>query len=165
MNKHKLTAIMCLLFINLPLWAQTYSTACFEVVELKKGFFALNTSYKSDLVNWYQSVFGMEVVKEFTATDGESFGIILKKNGQIVEIIHSKGISKADIAYRVEQSSENAGFRKIGIYAEVDLVDLKTCLESAGISAGRIYHDKDLKIKLLHLIDPEGNQLEIVGPE
>lgn len=167
MNKKLFFKLICLLLlsIKLPVWAQSPSQECFENIEFQKGFLALNTSYDSELANWYKSNFDMETVKEFASSNGESFGIILKKDEQIIEIIHSKSTSEADISQGHVQSSGHAGFQKGGIFTESDLQDLQRCLKAAGISAGRIYHDRELKLKLLHLIDPEGNQFEIISPE
>lgn len=165
MNKIYFLPVLFSLVINYPSWAQSAISNCFEDIELKKGFVALNTTYDSRLVDWYQSTFGMEVVKEFNSSNGESFGIILQKDEHLVEIIHNKSISKKDITHRIIQASENAGYRKIGIFTNADLENLRECLKTVPIDAGRIYHDMELKIKLLHLIDPEGNQIEIISPE
>lgn len=165
MNKIYFLPALFFLVINHPSLAQSSESNCFEDVEFKKGFVALNTTYDSKLVNWYQSTFGMEVVKEFKSSNGESFGIILKKDGQYVEIIHSKSTLKWDITRRLIEGTESAGYRKIGIFTNTDLENLRECLKTAQLDAGRIYHDRELKIKLLHLIDPEGNQLEIISQE
>lgn len=52
---------------------------------------------------------------------------------------------------------------KFGFYTDANQIDLKACLKSKNINAGRIFRDNILGIDLLQVIDPEGNILEIIS--
>ena len=59
-------------------------------------------------------------------------------------------------------SEESKGISKVGIFTNADLPRLKKCLVNAGINATRIWHDKNLAIDLLQVIDPDGNLFELI---
>lgn len=158
----KLTLILVLLFSQVT-FAQTPPSHCFTDLIFGKAFLAINTDQESDLVFWYQETFGMEVLKRFQSEDGTTVGVILKKNNFYVEILHSSKI-REDFK---EQSGQivKRGIKKVGIFVDKPVEEFQTCLKNHNLKVGRIFHDREMGVKLLHLTDPEGNELEIISEE
>jgi len=136
---------------------------CLSNVELEPSFIAFTTHNNSELGKWYKNTFGLEIVKEFTFPDGSATGVLMRKGEFVVEIFfRNDALNKSDLkpGSNAEQWS---GFMKFGFYTDANLIDLKTCLVSRNINAGRIFRDDNLSVDLLQVIDPEGNTLEIIS--
>ncbi|OUR94260.1 hypothetical protein A9Q87_01030 [Flavobacteriales bacterium 34_180_T64] len=136
---------------------------CLSKISLEPSFIAFTTHKDSELGNWYKNTFGLEIVKEFTFPDGSATGVLMKKDEFVVEIFYrNDALKKSDI--KPDSNSEQwSGFMKFGFYTDANLKDLKVCLKSKHINAGRIFRDDNLGIDLLQVIDPEGNVLEIIS--
>ena len=136
---------------------------CFDKVIIEPGFIAFTTKKESKLADWYQAMFGLNVVKEFSFPDGTVNGVLMNKNEFIVEIFkRDDALDKNDYVLKAKQGQWQ-GVMKFGVYTNANLPRLKQCLNSRGIEAGRIYNDEKLNIDLLHVTDPEQNILEIIS--
>ncbi len=156
-NKSYYFIVLWLLFTG-----QAQASSCFDGHTLEPNFIALATDSNSSLASWYQKVFALETVKEFAFPDGSVTGKLMRKGEFVVEIFARKKIfDKAD--YQSLSSAEHwRGVMKFGFYTDAKLSKLKQCLISKGIKAGRIYHDENLKVDLLQILDPENNILEVI---
>ncbi|TBW27387.1 VOC family protein [Gramella sp. KN1008] len=132
---------------------------CFNELKFESGFIAITTHYNSELAKWYEESFGMNSIKEFTSKDGRSFGIILRRDQFVVEIIHAKELKEN----QGPSSEVRSGLLKFGVYVNADLFSLKDCLLKEGVKAGRIFRDEELGEELLLVRDPEGNMIEIIS--
>lgn len=136
---------------------------CFTGVNIEPGFVAFTSNQGSDLASWYKKIFQLNTVKEFSFPDGSVTGTLMQRRGFIVEVFNRKvPIIPEDIKPNNHRSDWN-GFMKVGIFTDADLSSLKACLVNHNVKATRIYDDQKLKIKLLQVIDPENNFLEIIS--
>jgi len=136
---------------------------CLNKVHLEPSFIAFTTHKNSKLGNWYKNTFGLEIVKEFAFPDGSVTGILMRKGEFVVEIFYRNDVLKKSDFKPDSNSEQWSGFMKFGFYTDTNLIDLKTCLKSKNINAGRIFRDDNLGVDLLQVIDPEGNVLEIIS--
>lgn len=136
---------------------------CLSKIILEPSFIAVTTHKDSGLGKWYQSTFGLEVVKEFAFPDGSTTGILMKKDEFVVEIFYRKDALKKRNFMPDSNAEQWSGFMKFGFYTNANLIQLKECLKSKAINAGRIFRDENLGVDLLQVIDPEGNVLEIIS--
>ena len=143
--------------------AQSKNENCFKNVKLESGFVAFSSSQKSNIANWYQKVFDLEIVKEFTFPDGTITGKLMKKDEFAIEVFNRKKIFKRKDYKPISKSEEWKGIMKFGIYTNANLPSLKKCLKNNNINAGRIFKDINLGINLLLIRDPEGNLIEIIS--
>ncbi|MCM8567758.1 hypothetical protein NE848_00075 [Gramella jeungdoensis] len=139
------------------------SQNCFSKLEFESGFIAITTSKDSDLANWYRQNFGMEQVKEFTSANGNSSGIILRKDKFVLEILFRNKLIERKQFRPGAQNEEWDGLLKFGVYTNADLLVLKQCLLERGVNAGRIFRDDELGEDLLLVKDPEGNMMELIS--
>ncbi len=136
---------------------------CLSKTLLEPSFIAFTTHKDSELGTWYKNTFGLEIVKEFAFPDGSVTGVLMKKDEFVVEIFYrNDALKKSDLKPN-SNSEQWSGFMKFGFYTDANLIDLKACLKSENINAGRIFRDDNLGIDLLQVIDPEGNVLEIIS--
>lgn len=154
--------VVLVLMTSCIIQAQETET-CFDAVKLEPAFIAFSTSKDSKLGTWYQETFGLEIVKEFSFPDGSVTGVLMKRDEFVVELFYRKnGYDTKDYVPN-SKSDEWKGFMKFGMYTNANLKELRDCLKKKGVNAGRIYNDKNLKVDLLQVIDPEGNVLEIIS--
>ena len=165
-SAHKTTKLLGLFFICLNLTsASVYAqnSTCFNEVVIEPGFIAFTTNKESKLADWYQTTFGLSVVKEFSFADGTVNGILMNKGEFIVEVFNREDAFEAsDYAQKVKPEQWR-GVMKFGIFTNANLSILKQCLNNNGIEAGRIFEDEKLGIDLLQVIDPEQNVIEIIS--
>ncbi|MEG9329154.1 VOC family protein [Salinimicrobium catena] len=155
----RLFTLLVLLLIFNSANAQTGVPTCFNDLRFDKIFFAIDTHKESELVGWYQKVFGMKVLKKFESEDKKVTGIILQKNDLYIEILHNNG-SGSEFSGKTGN-----GLKKVGLFVDHPVEDLKDCLRRKDLQVGRIFHDREMGVKLLHLTDPEGNELEIISAD
>lgn len=138
-------------------------TNCLSNISLEPSFIAFTTHKNSGLGDWYQNTFGLEIVKEFTFTDGSATGILMKKDEFVVEIFYRNDVLIKSDLMPDSNAEQWSGFMKFGFYTNTNLIQLKECLNSKTIHAGRIFRDDNLGVDLLQVLDPEGNVLEIIS--
>lgn len=166
-TKHKTIKVkryvtVLIFFFYLLLTGQAQASSCFDNHTLEPNFIALATDSNSSLANWYQQTFALETVKTFTFSDGSVTGKLMRKGYFVVEVFARKKIFDRN-DYQDSSSAEHwRGVMKFGFYTDAELPKLKQCLISKGIKASRIYHDENLKVDLLQVLDPENNILEII---
>jgi hypothetical protein len=166
-TKHKIVkvkshvAVLTFLFYLL-LSGQVQASSCFQSHTLEPNFIALATDSKSSLANWYQQVFALETVKTFAFPDRSVTGKLMRKGDFVVEIFARKKIFDRNDYQDLSSAEHWRGVMKFGFYTDAELPKLKQCLLNKGINAGRIYHDENLKVDLLQVLDPEKNILEII---
>lgn len=164
---NKLGLLIFSLAAALPVQAHTEtiqpSTNCFANVTLEPGFVAFTSHKKSTLDQWYRRVFNLEIVKEFSFPDGSVDGLLMKNNELVIEIFKRDDVFEGKTFSPKAKPAQWAGVKKVGIYSNAKLDTLKQCLLKQGVQAGRIYDDKNLGIRLLHVTDPESNNLEIIS--
>lgn len=136
--------------------AQQGSGSCFSRTEFAPAFIALYSEPDSDLVSWYTNLFGMEVIKTFTSTDGSHTGTILQKDQVFIEILEQERISD-----QLEEGKK--GIKKFGLFINSPVQEIKACLRQEGFGPGRIFQDVEMDFFLLHIRDPEGNELELIS--
>ena len=136
---------------------------CFSQVIFEPGFVAFSSPKGSSLGNWYQKIFNLKTVKEFSFPDGSITGKLMKKDEFAIEVFNRKKIFDGKNYEPTSKSDEWKGIMKFGIYTNANLVSLKKCLKNNGVNAGRIYNDSNLGIKLLLIKDPEENFIEIIS--
>ncbi len=157
----KYLSVFIILFnFSLSLSAQVSPSECFKNVEFDRTFIALDTHRESELVSWYQKIFGMNVLKKFESKNKTVRGVILQKNNLYVEILHNSELSRDSSNHKA-----GPGIQKAGFFVDQPVEKLKNCLQSRSIETGRIFHDHEMGMKLLRLTDPEGNDLEIISKE
>jgi hypothetical protein len=137
--------------------------SCFENISVEANFIAFTTTKNSDLATWYQQLFVLDTVKEFAFPDGKTTGVLMHKKDFIIEVFF-----KEDVLIGQQQAPQSTneqwqGINKVGVFTDADLPKLQLCLQKSGISATRIWQDKNLPIDLLQVIDPEKNVLEIIS--
>lgn len=149
MNRFFLYLAACLF----PFWIQAQQT-CFTQTDFEPGFVAIVTQPETQLHTWYMDLLGMELIKEFSS--GDHTGKILKRGPLYVEILSYKtAVSCTGGPFR--------GIKKTGIFINTPVQEIKSCLLQNGVQAGRIFHDREMGFYLLHLVDPEGNELELLS--
>ena len=165
-NKMKKTTWILLLAISMNTYSQedkTQSQNCFKDIDIEPSFIAFSTTKGSDLGNWYQNLFNLETVKEFAFPDGSITGKLMRKKEFVVELFFREKIYDTKKKIPKSTKEEWNGIMKFGIYTTANLRSLKKCLKEKNINARRIFNDKDLKIDLLHVKDPEANSFEIIS--
>ena len=135
-------------------------TNCFTDIDLSDNFIAIETSFESNLADWYQELFELETVKKIIFPDGNTKMALMKKNNFIVEVFNKKSITSLEA-----KNPNEKGYMKFGIFCNVNLADLKKCLVQNNIKATRIFKDDNLKLDLLSVKDPEGNYFEIISAQ
>lgn len=155
----RLFTLLVLLLIFNSANAQTEDSTCFKDLSFDKIFFAINTYKESELVAWYQQVFGMKILKKFESHDKKVTGVILQKNNLYIEILHNNESGR-----KLSEKTET-GLKKVGLFVDHPVEELQDCLRKKDLQVGRIFHDREMGVKLLHLTDPEGNELEIISEE
>jgi len=138
-------------------------TTCFNEIVIEPSFVAFTTTKESKLADWYQTTFGLNVVKEFSFPDGTVNGVLMHKREFIVEVFNRDDALVGSDYVEKAKPEEWRGVMKYGIYTNANLSLLKQCLINQGIKAGRIFKDEKLGIDLLQVIDPEQNVLEIIS--
>ncbi|SFC67644.1 VOC family protein [Pseudoalteromonas denitrificans] len=133
------------------------ANSCFERKNLEPSFIAINSYKGSNLGKWYQDVFNLKTVKEFAFEGGSATGVLMHNDEFIVEVFFYKN---GDVNKQKPQTK--SGIKKFGMFTNIDLQKLKTCLNAKGVKATRIYNDKNLNIDLLQVIDPSNNVFEII---
>jgi hypothetical protein len=136
---------------------------CFDTVKIEPGLIAFNSSMDSDLGDWYQRLFGLQIVKEFSFPDGAATGVLMRRGEFIIEIFYRADLLQ--LSDEVDQTglSQRHGVMKVGVFTDANLLDLQQCLNAQGVNAGRIFADEKLGIELLQVTDPEQNTLEIIS--
>lgn len=145
----------------------TQPMKCFDNIEVEANFLAFTTEKNSNLANWYQRLFSLSTVKEFAFPYGKTTGVLMHKDDFIVEVFFKQDllIAEQQVAHVTSELSTREAWRginKVGIFTNAYLPTLKKCLVNAGINATRIWHDKNLAIDLLQVIDPDGNVFELI---
>ena len=138
-------------------------TNCLRDISLEPSFIAFTTHTDSGLGDWYQNTFGLEIIKEFTFPDGSATGVLMKKDEFVVEIFYRNDALKKNDLMPDSKAEQWSGFMKFGFYTNANVIQLRECMKSKTIDAGRIYRDDKLGVDLLQVIDPEGNVLEIIS--
>ena len=138
---------------------------CFDDVQLEPGFIAFTSNSDSELGDWYQKLFGLEIAKEFSSADGEMTGVLMHKGEFIVEVFYRADLQPMSDSAQEASSERRRGVLKVGVFTDANLLDLQQCLKKRGTNAGRIFDDKKLRIQLLQVTDPEQNVLEIISRE
>lgn len=163
---NKVLSTTLLLIISIAAFSQApdlESNKCVSSIKLEPAFVTLSTNKSSKIGEWYQSVFDLKIVKEFSSRDSSSTGVLMKKDEFIVEIIYRDDLLDPK-SFKPDSDAEDwKGFMKLGVYTNADLSELKQCLLTRNIKAGRIFSDRELGIDLLQMVDPEGNFLEIIS--
>ncbi|WOH35941.1 hypothetical protein RI844_11165 [Thalassotalea fonticola] len=160
------TLLVTLSFMFLTLTsvrAYAQDPTCFNNVNIEPSFIAFTTTKESKLANWYQTTFGLNIVKEFSFPDGSVTGVLMHKGEFVIEVFNRKDALKKDDFIKKAKTEQWRGVMKFGIYTNANLATLKQCLKNKGIKAGRIFKDEKLNIDLLQVIDPEQNILEIIS--
>ena len=160
------TMLLSLFFICFTLsYTKVYAQnpTCFDNVIIEPSFIAFTTKKESKLADWYQTTFGLNVVKEFAFPDGTVNGFLMQKGEFIVEVFNREDALQGSDYVEKAKPEQWRGVMKFGIYTNANLPILKQCLNNQGVQAGRIYNDKKLNIDLLQVIDPEQNILEIIS--
>lgn len=160
------TLLLSIFFIGFTLSftkAYAQNSTCFDNIIIEPSFIAFTTNKESKLADWYQSTFGLSVVKEFAFPDGTVDGVLMNKSEFIVEVFHREDVLEASHYVQKSKPEQWRGVMKFGIYTNANLTVLKQCLNNQGVKAGRIFKDKKLNIDLLQVIDPEQNILEIIS--
>lgn len=163
---HNVTNLLCMFFVCLTLATtrvHAQDSTCFNNVIIEPGFIAFTTKKESELAYWYQTTFGLNVVKEFTFPDGTVHGVLMHKKEFVVEVFNREDALEANDYVQNAKPEQWRGIMKFGIYTNANLSKLKQCLNNQGVNAGRIFKDKKLNIELLQVIDPEQNMLEIIS--
>ena len=161
--------VLSMLITNNLVTANTFeknaisSEACFKNIKLEANFTAFTTTKNSRLADWYQEVFALSTVKEFSFPDGKTTGILMHKDDFIIEVFFKEDILRSKNQVPQSTSEQWQGVNKVGIFTNADLPTLKQCLIKVGVNASRIWHDKNLPINLLQVEDPDGNVLEIIS--
>jgi hypothetical protein len=161
----KITFLLYLLVISASFASSkvhAQDLTCFNEVNIEPSFIAFTTTKGSKLADWYQTMFGLDIVKEFSFPDGSVTGVLMHKGEFIVEVFNRDDALKKTTYVQNAKQDQWRGVMKFGIYTNADLSLLKQCLIKKGINAGRIYKDKKLNIDLLQVIDPEHNIIEII---
>lgn len=136
---------------------------CFNDIKIEPGFVALTSSRESNLANWYKDLFNLEVVKTFGSGEQSTTGVLMKKGEFALEVFNKKHpVIPEQLKPKTPRSNWN-GISKVGVYTNANLEELKSCLVNDGVKATRIFDDSNLNIKLLLVIDPENNYLEIIS--
>ncbi len=136
---------------------------CFDSVKIEPGFIAFNSSTDSELGGWYQRLFGMEIVKEFSFPEGIATGVLMHRGEFIIEIFYRADLLQSNGDTNQPGPAPRAGVMKVGVFTDANLLDLQQCLKEQGLNAGRIFGDEKLGIDLLQVTDPEQNTLEIIS--
>lgn len=139
------------------------SGTCFEAVKLEPSFIAFTSNKDSQLGAWYQSLFGLEIAKEFSSPDGAVTGVLMHKGDFIVEVFYREDLLQVSDPAHEANSSRRHGVLKVGVFTDANLLDLQQCLTKRGVNAGRIFDDEKLGISLLQVTDPEENTVEIIS--
>jgi hypothetical protein len=161
-RNHSLSVLgVCLVLAGTNVHAQSQS--CFDKVKLEPSFIAFTTKKNSKLGDWYKSIFGLKVAKEFSFPDGTVTGILMQKGEFVVEVFNREDALEGRDYVHNSRPEQWRGFMKFGVYTDANLLDLKQCLEGQGVKAGRIFNDKKLGIDLLQVTDPEQNVIEIIS--
>ena len=135
---------------------------CFDDINIEPGFVALTSSRESNLADWYKDLFNLEVVKTFGSGEQATTGVLMKKGEFALEVFNKKyPVIPEQLKPKIHRSNWN-GISKVGVYTSANLDKLKSCLVADGVKATRIFDDTNLNIKLLLVIDPENNYLEII---
>jgi hypothetical protein len=136
---------------------------CFDHVKIEPGFIAFNSSMNSELGDWYQSLFGLEIVKEFSFPDGAVTGVLMHRGEFIIEIFYWADRLQLSDEVHEPGLAQRHGVLKVGVFTDANLLDLQQCLKGQGVNAGRIFADEKLGIDLLQVTDPDQNTLEIIS--
>ena len=153
--------IICFSLFHSKAYAE--NATCFSKVTIEPSFIAFTTKKESKLADWYQSTFGLKIVKEFAFPDGTVNGLLMQKGEFVVEVFNRDDALEASDYVQKSKPEQWRGVMKFGIYTNANLPILKQCLINQGVQAGRIYNDTKLNIDLLQVIDPEQNVLEIIS--
>jgi hypothetical protein len=170
---NRLSKIHCGRVISLGLWglasvlfcSSVYARpgACFDSVKIEPGFIAFNSNMDSELDDWYQRLFGMEIVKEFSFPDGAATGVLMRRGEFIIEVFYRADLLQPSGDVYKPDPAQRVGVMKVGVFTDANLLDLQQCLKEQGLNAGRIFGDEKLGIDLLQITDPEQNTLEIIS--
>jgi hypothetical protein len=136
---------------------------CFDHVKIEPGFIAFNSNMNSELGDWYQSLFGLEIVKEFSFPDGAVTGVLMHRDEFIIEVFYRADLPQLSDEAHEAGPAQRHGVMKVGVFTDANLLDLQQCLKGQGVNAGRIFADEKLGIGLLQITDPEKNTLEIIS--
>lgn len=145
---------ICILSANTIVQASAQN--CFADVKLEPAFIAYTSKKESGLGAWYQKVFGLEIVKEFSFPDGSVTGVLMRKDEFVVEVFYHDSAKSIQVEHP-------EGVKKWGVFSNANLSVLKQCLTTSGVKAGRIWKDKNLGIDMLQVIDQRNNVLEIIA--
>lgn len=142
---------------------KSQANLCFDNIDIEANFIAFTTAKDSALARWYQTTFNLNTVKSFAFPNGKVTGVLMNRDDFIVEVFFRSDLLVPKKVQPESSSEQWQGFNKVGIFTNADLPILKQCLINSGVKAGRIWHDKNLPISLLQVIDPDGNVLEIIN--
>ena len=160
--KHLIT-LLIITISTISFGQETTQDNCFKEIKIEPAFIAFSTSKESDLGKWYQNIFDLKIVKEFSFPDGSINGVLMRKGEFVVEFFYRDDILKGKDYVTDSKQEQWLGFMKFGMYTNANLKKLRDCLKKKGVKATRIFKDKNLGIDLLQIIDPEGNMLEIIS--
>ena len=152
-------------FVSVLICSSAYARpgTCFDPVKIEPGLIAFNSSMDSDLGDWYQRLFGLEIVKEFSFPDGTATGVLMHRGEFIIEIFYRADLLQLSDEVHEPGLAQRHGVMKVGVFTDANLLDLQQCLKEQGVNAGRIFADEKLGIELLQVTDPEQNILEIIS--
>jgi len=142
-------------FLSASVDAQQQDVYCFEGTKFSPSFIALETAFDSNLHQWYKELFQLETIKEFTFPDGNTKGVLMKRDDFVVEVFNKKSLNES-------VQERGLGVLKFGFFTDANLQKLQTCLKTQKIKAKRIFKDKNLNASLLLIEDPEGNYFEVI---
>lgn len=155
------TPLIAVATLLLPSTAMAQES-CFNNINIEPGFVALTSSRESNLADWYKDLFNLEIVKTFGSDEQTTTGVLMKHGEFALEVFYKKHpVIPEQLKPKTPRSNWN-GISKVGVYTDANLEELKSCLVNHGVKATRIFDDSNLNIKLLLVIDPENNLLEII---
>ena len=118
--------------------------SCFDSVKIEPGFIAINSNTDSELGDWYQSLFGLEIVKEFSFPDSAAAGVLMHRGEFIIEIFYWADVLQLSGDTHRHSAAQRHGVTKVGVFTDANLLDLQQCLNEKGVNAGRIFSDENL---------------------
>ena len=131
-----------------------------------KSFIAINASSADSIAQWYDEMFGLNLLKEIKVADGSAHIRIEGNEFLMVEIIEVKDSKVlADCKLQPDQSHMLRGFFKAGVFVS-DVQKTLDYFKTKGVAIKHsIFSDKETATKSFVLEDPNGNLLQFIQSE